>query len=187
MKPARPDFVAVAEVLGPHGVQGRVKVRPLTDFPDRLRELREVRVTRRDGLGVRSETHRVTSVETHGDGSIVIGLEGCGTREQAAKFRGARLEIPTAEVRPLPPGRYYHFQVVGLVVRDEGGRVLGRVRDILETGANDVFVVAPDGAGSPRDEILLPALKSVILSIDAERGEMVVRPLLEWSGEGGAR
>jgi 16S rRNA processing protein RimM len=70
--------------------------------------------------------------------------------------------------------------VVGLEVRDEGKQVLGRVREILETGANDVFVVTPDGGGGLKNEMLIPALKDVVLKIDLGTGQMVVRPPRAW-------
>ena len=77
------------------------------------------------------------------------------------------------EVLPLPKGHYYHYQIVGLLVETEGGTVLGRVTEVLETGSNDVYLVKDDQGR----EFLLPALKEVIRDIDLEKGLMLVRPL----------
>ncbi len=178
---AGPEHVAVGFVLGAFGPAGLVRVRPLTDFPDRLLELDRVRVVQESPVVFRSEWRAITSVRRHGGGDFVFELEGLTTRDQAIALGGARLEIPGTEVKSLPPGHYYRFQVVGLEVRDEESQVLGRVREILETGANDVFVVAPDGGGS-KDEILIPALKDVVLKIDLGAGQMVVRPPRAWDG-----
>ncbi|MEW6032707.1 MAG: ribosome maturation factor RimM [Bacillota bacterium] len=174
-----PEFVAVGLVVGAADVTGAVSVRSLSDFPERLLELEEVRVTSTGPLGRRSEWRKVVSAERRGD-RYALKLEGVAGREQAAALRGAVLEIPVAEVRPLPPGHWYRFEIIGLEVVDETGRRLGRVRDILETGANDVYVVLPDGAEGARDEILLPALKDVVLEVDLEAGRMVVRPPRVW-------
>lgn len=179
---AGPEHVAVGFVLGAFGPAGLVRVRPLTDFPERLLELGRVRLVHEGPVVFRSEWRAVTSVRRHGGGDFVFELEGLTNRDQAIALGGARLEIPGTEVKSLPPGHYYRFQVVGLEVRDEGNQVLGRVREILETGANDVFVVAPDGGGGLKSEMLIPALKDVVLKIDLGTGQMVVRPPRTWDG-----
>jgi 16S rRNA processing protein RimM len=176
MKPAAgPDYVTVGEVLGAFGAQGLVKVRPLTDFPERVPELETVRLEASGPLGKPPEVRRVVSCVPHGGGLFVLGLEDVTTREHATSLLGLRLQIPVAEVRPLPAGQFYRFEIVGLEVRDEAGCVLGRVRDILETGANDVYVVAAGENARTKDEILVPALKQVVLKIDPGAGVMVVR------------
>lgn len=174
-----PEYVTVGLVLRAFGASGQVKVRALTDFPDRLLELKRVRVKRSGPMAGRPEWREVATVEEQGDGGFVLRLEGVASREQAAALLGSELEIEAGEVRPLPPDRFYRFQVVGLTVKDEAGRTLGKVGDVLETGANDVFVVVPEDGG-PRAEILIPALRDVVLALDLQAGEMVVRPLRPW-------
>lgn len=187
MRPPRgkPEFIAVGLVLGAYGARGDVRVRALSDFPDRLRELEKVRVTRDAGrVTSRAEWRAVESAERHGE-DYVLRLEGVSERNAAAALHGALLEIPAAEVRPLPPGSFYRFEVVGLEVMDESGRRLGRVSDVLETGANDVYVVtregvAPEGGKGRRDEILVPALREVVLELNPTAGRMVVRLPRVW-------
>ncbi len=177
---AAPDHVAVGEVLGAFGVRGQVRVRPLTDFPERLLELERVRVKRPGALARAPEWRAVSASEAQGDGHCVLTLEGVSSREAAGALSGSFLEIEAAEVKPLPPDRYYRFQLLGLEARDESGRALGRVSDVLETGANDVFVIMPEGGRGPRDELLLPAVRDVVLRIDTEAGVLVVRPQPSW-------
>jgi len=180
---SHPEFIAVGVVLGPVGRSGALKVRPLSEFPGRLLELEKVRVTKRSSLAQgSSEWRRVTSAKEAGS-STVLTLEGVSTREQAATLRGAFLEIPVGQVKPLPEGSWYRFQLLGLRVEDEAGRVLGTVRDIIETGANDVFVVAPESSRGGRDEMLVPALKDVVLTVDPDAGRMVVRPQRVWGDD----
>ena len=80
--------------------------------------------------------------------------------------------MPTDEVVKLPPGTFFWHQIIGLRVKDRDGAVIGIVSEIVPTGANDVYVVkTADG------ELLLPAIKDVVLEIDPERGAMVVQLL----------
>ncbi len=174
-----PEFVSVGMVLGASGVSGAVGVRPLTEFPERLLELGRVRVSPTGPAGPRPQWRDVLSSEKKGD-VFVLTLDGVTGREEAAALRGALLEIPVGEVKPLPPGHYYRFEIIGLEVSDESGRTLGVVRSILETGANDVYVIGPEGGADSRDELLIPAIKDVVLEIDLAAGRMVVRPQPVW-------
>lgn len=173
----------IGEVLGAVGLGGEVRVRPLTDFPDRLLELDEVRLRRRGpGAAKRVELRRVVRVERRGT-AFILAIEGVVSRELAAGLAGATLEIPLSQAQELPEGRYYRFDLIGLAVEDEEGRPLGRVREIIETGANDVFVVTPDEAQDRREETLIPALKETVLVLDPAAGRMVVRRPRVWGEE----
>jgi 16S rRNA processing protein RimM len=101
----------------------------------------------------------------------LLHVEACSDREAAEAFRGAEVRLRLEEAAPLPEGRFYRWQVIGLQVVTEEGRALGVVREILETGANDVYIVAPESGR----ELLLPAITSVVRQIDLEGGKMVVR------------
>ena len=83
--------------------------------------------------------------------------------------------MPREELMPLPEGRYYIFEIEGLRVEDTDGNYLGEVKEVLQPGANDVYVVAKEGV----PDVLLPALKDVVLSIDLEKQLMIVDPP-EW-------
>lgn len=170
----------IGEVMGAVGLDGAVRVRPLTDFPDRLLDLGQVRLARGyPGGGVRAEVRRVLHSERRG-ASFVMVFEGVGSREAAGALAGSRLEVPMGEAHQLPAGHYYRFQLVGLLVEDETGRRIGRVREIIETGANDVLVVTPDQPAGPRDETLVPALKETVQEIDLDAGRIIVKLLPIW-------
>jgi 16S rRNA processing protein RimM len=155
-------LLAVGRVLRPHGVRGEMVLEVLTDFPERLAENETVY------LGEAAAPRLLRRVRFHRS-RLLIELEDCLTLEAAEALRGQLVQIKEAQVAPLPPGRYYQHQIIGLEVIADTGEELGKVTEILETGANDVYVVT--GAGG---EVLLPALRSVVLEIDLAAHRMRV-------------
>ena len=103
---------------------------------------------------------------------VVLTLEGIEDRDAAEALRGWLVQVPENEAWKLPKGQYYWHQIIGLEVITKDGRRLGSVADILETGANDVYVVKREDG-----ELLLPAIKDVVKKISPERGEMIVELL----------
>ena len=103
---------------------------------------------------------------------VLLKLEGCDDRDAAASLRSEWLQVPEEQGIPLADGEYYLYQLVGLDVYTEGGRHLGQIWEVLETGANNVFVVH-----GPLGEVLIPDITEVVLSIDFEAQEVLVRPL----------
>ena len=101
---------------------------------------------------------------------ILLQLDGITTREDAKTYLGMELTIPKSEGGPNPPGRYFHYQLIGLKVFDEDEVYLGELVEVIETGANDVYVVAKEG----QRDILLPVVTSVIKMIDVGRSRMNV-------------
>ena len=89
-------------------------------------------------------------------------------------YRGVPVRISGDQARPLAPGEFFLYQVIGLAVVDEAGQALGRVTDLMETGAHDIFVVT----GQNGTDQLIPHHPDVVLKIDPAAGRMVVRPLL---------
>jgi 16S rRNA processing protein RimM len=162
-----PAYVVVGRITRPHGIRGELRMVPDTDFPDRLASLSEA-VLLKDG---RPTPVRVASVRPHGT-DVLIKLAGIDSITTAEVWRGAELAVPRAQAPQLPQGRHYVFEVVGLRVITEAGQEVGTVREVLRTGSNDVYIVR----GGDR-EYLIPAISSVVLSIDPAAGRMVIRPL----------
>jgi 16S rRNA processing protein RimM len=102
-------------------------------------------------------------------GMAYLRLSGIDDREAAAELGGRLLSIPESELEPLPEGQYYRFQLIGLSVVSRDGEELGRVTEVLSTGANDVYVVRGE-----RGELLLPATDEVVREIDLETGRMLI-------------
>lgn len=169
MKDSR-DWVIIGEITRPHGVQGAVRVTMHTDYPHRFDSLAEVWVGRDD-----AEPRRMDfTLAGRQKKQIICSLGGIESREAAEKLRGMLLMIPREEAAQLPPGHYYIFDLVGLAVYTVNGEYLGRLKEVLQPGANDVYVV--EAAASGKD-ILLPAIQDVILDVDLSRGRMSVRLL----------
>ena len=163
---ADPAYVVVGRIVRPHGLRGELRMVPDTDFPERLARLSEA-VLLKDG---RPTPVRVASVRPRGT-DVLIKLAGIDSMSSAEVWRGAELAVPRAQAAALPQGRHYVFEVVGLRVITESGREVGTVREIIRTGSNDVYIVQ----GGDR-EYLIPAISSVVLSIEPAAGRMVIRP-----------
>jgi 16S rRNA processing protein RimM len=93
------------------------------------------------------------------------------SREEAASWAGAALFVDAGTLPPLEDGVYYEFEMIGLDVVTVDGEALGRVEEIVETGANDVIVVR-----GPKGEVLLPSLEAVVRKVDLEMGCITVDP-----------
>ncbi|MBI4496485.1 MAG: 16S rRNA processing protein RimM [Chloroflexi bacterium] len=158
-----PERVVVGRVLGTWGLRGDLRVQPLTDNPERFQPGQTVWLR---GVPRRIEASRAQK------GQVILKLSGVARAEEAEALRGEVLEVPIAEVPALSEDWYYHFQLVGLQVWTEDGRFLGAIADILETGANDVYIVR----GADR-EYLIPAIAEVVQQVDLEAGRMTIREL----------
>ncbi len=161
------EQITIGKIVKPFGVKGEVRVESLSDVPGRFEGLKAVTLESPTG---RTLSTAVTRVRRGGPDSYVLGLESFSTPEEAAVFRGALLKIPRGQTPPLPEGHYYEFELIGLTVLEEGGRVLGTLDDIVETPGGHVFV-----AHSDRGEVLIPATRTTVASVDVGRGIMVVR------------
>jgi 16S rRNA processing protein RimM len=156
----------VGRILGPHGLDGTFRLEVMTHFPERLVSLRQVY------LGDEQRTRRVRAAQLHPPYAL-MRVAGIATPEEVRPFQGMLVAIDHSQAAPLGPGEYYHWQIIGAAVVDEDGQALGVVAEILETGANDVYVVRrPAG-----DEILLPAIAEVIRAVDTDRGVITVHLL----------
>jgi 16S rRNA processing protein RimM len=156
----------IGRVLSAHGIRGELKCRIVTDFPTR-------RFKRGSSVTIRGESHVVEAARIQGD-MVLLKLAGLTDRDVAQSFGGAEIEVPTAAAGPPPKGQFYWHQVIGLEVEDAiTHEVFGRVADILETGANDVYVVKSANG----KEILVPAIKDVVKQIDPAAGRILIEPL----------
>lgn len=167
---APPEGLVIGVLVGPHGTQGEVKLRPLTEFPERIADLKELRLRFPDGA---EERLRVQAARLH-KGMYLMTLEGVTTREDAEDIRGAEVWIDPDQAAPLPEGRYYQHQILGLRVVTPDGEELGHVRDILETGPNDVYVAG---------RYMIPATHDAVLRLAPEEGVLVVRSKEYLEGE----
>ena len=153
-------MIRVGQVMGAYGVDGAVKVIPLTDFDDRFQAGSKL---------VLEGGERVVQWSRTAGGELVVKLEGVDNRTMAELFRGRYLEIGAEDARPPGEGRFFHHQLIGLAVSTESGQTLGAIAEILERPANDVWV-SKEG----RVEYLIPATKDAVLTVDLEAKRVVV-------------
>lgn len=160
-----PVFLAIGFLRRPHGITGEMIMDILTDFPERIHQGKTVYV------GEDHEPLQIDSLRGH-DRAMLIHFAGIQTPEEAGRLRNKNVFTMASELPQLPEGEYYHHQLVGLMAVDENGNHLGTLSEILETGANDVYVIKTSSGG----EILLPAIEDVILKVNLDQGTISVRP-----------
>jgi 16S rRNA processing protein RimM len=163
---SEPVFLAVGKLRRPHGLRGEIAMEIYTDFPERLHPGVQLYLGE-DHLPIRLE-----NVRQHQE-LLLVTLDGFQTREAVGTWRNTIVYVLTLDRPALDEGEYYHHQLIGLRVFDENGEYLGRIEDILETGANDVFIVRADD----QTEFLLPYLDSLVIKIDLEGGKYYTRLL----------
>ena len=104
--------------------------------------------------------------------ALIISFEGISNRAEAALLRKAVIEVQGNDLPALPENKFYHRQILGLVVVTSEGKKIGQITEIIETGSNDVYVVK----GSEK-EYLIPAIKDVISCIDLSSGTITITPM----------
>ena len=157
---------AVGVITKPHGIRGEVKVHVLSDDPDRLSDLKEVEA---DG----PKYHGMLTMEgvRYFKGQAIVKFRGFDTMDDTMPLLRAQLLIPREEALPLEEREYYIGDLIGMQVYQEDGRLLGTLRDVLQTGANDVYEVSTEEYG----DILIPAIRECIRDVSVEEGSMTVR------------
>lgn len=156
------DEVLIGEVLRPHGFSGELKIYPLTTDPERFLKLQEVILRN----GEIDQHFKIITARVQMD-LVFLTIEGIDSIDQAEKYRGCEVRINRSEVPPLKEGWYY-FELEGMQVY-EGDILLGTLSQVLETGANDVYLVK-----GTKGEICVPALKSVVKHVDVSGRRMDV-------------
>jgi len=163
-----PMFLVIGRLRRPHGVMGEIGMEVLTGFPERIRK---------GGTLLVGENHRelvIEGIRPHGDG-LLLKFVGFSSRDEVSVLVNELIYKSASNLPRLPEGEYYHHDLIGLEVVSDTGQTLGKLVEILETGANDVYrIIADDGK-----EILLPAIESVILKVSLDEGRMTVRQQ-EW-------
>jgi 16S rRNA processing protein RimM len=160
-------YLAIGRIIAPHGIRGEVKVEVLTDFPERFKPGVHAFL----GVGTEdSEARRVKIVAARPHkGGFLVKLDIVPDRNAAELVRNRYLLIPAADAMPLGEHENYLHDLMGLEVETTDGQHLGELREVLFTNANDVYVVR-----GPAGEVLLPAIRDVVLQVDLSARRMVV-------------
>ena len=156
------EYLMIGEITKPQGVRGEVKVRPCTCDPDRFEGLDTVYVKRGDAYApIRITVNRLAP------DAVFMNIEGVTDRDQAEKLRGTLIYIDRAHAGALDEDTTFLCDLYGLRGQVDDGRDLGELKDVMQPGGNDVYVFR-----GPLGEVLVPALKSVVLAVDLESGVM---------------
>lgn len=154
--------VAVGEINSPWGIKGHVKVTPLTSNPERLQPKQQVFV------GDLSLT--ITDAKIVGK-IPVVQFSSFTTRNSVESLKGSLIEILEKDLPKLPENIFYIHDIVGLTVFTDDDEVVGEIIEVLQTGANDVYVIRPSNG----KDVLIPALESVIVAIKIEDESLIIR------------
>ena len=158
----------VGVIVKTHGIKGEVKVYPTTYSPLRFEELTHVKL--KSGKTVRElDIEQVRFFKN----LVILKFKGIDNINDVEQYKGADLYIPREEGQELGEGEYYIADIIDIRVVTDTGEELGTVRDVLETGANDVYIVKRKG----QKDLLLPATEECILDVDIEQNVMTVHLL----------
>jgi 16S rRNA processing protein RimM len=155
----------MAKIVGVHGVTGTNKIFSYAESLSIFTPGLSILVCRPDGL---ERNYEINWVKPHARVAL-LSLNGVTNRDQAKALVGSELYFEKARLPKLAEGVYYWFDLIGLQVYTAENKYIGRLDSIIDTGSNDVYVVRCN-----QKEILIPAIESVILSIDIEQKQMRV-------------
>lgn len=162
------EYFELGQIVNTFGVKGEVKVKPYTDNVEQFETLKSVLVVKN------KETieMKILSAKFH-KGMILLKLEGVNDMNDAEKLRGSIIKIHRKDARQLEEGEYFIADIIGSDVYTDTGDYLGKVDDIYNSGAQDIYVVK-DELGK---QVLLPSIKEVILNVDIENQKVTVHLL----------
>lgn len=156
-------YLIIGRVLKPWSYRGELKIEILTDYPNRFASLQKVY------LGDDAKPFLVERAHLHGK-HVLLKLQGIDSTEAAAKLRDQLVHVARQDAVELPKGQHFIHELIGLRVITTEGVTLGTIEEVIDTRANDVYVVR-DGTR----EILIPATEEIVKEIAVERGEMVIK------------
>lgn len=160
------DYVYIGRVANTHGVRGDIKVFPTTDDPQRFKKLKKVIIE--DARGG-EQTYHISGVK-YVNKFVVLNLKEIEDMDSALRLKQGIVKIDRKHALPLEEDEYYIQDLMGMEVFLEDGEKLGDLREVLFTGANDVYIVDLLDGG----EVLLPAIRQCVLDINVKKNKMVV-------------
>lgn len=162
------DFLLIGTIVAPFGVRGQVKVKAFTDRPDHIaRNVRTILV------GESRTEHTLRRLIEHKPGVLIADIHGVTSREAAEELRGEEVYIRAADAAPLDPDEYFIHDLIGLAAETEDGQAIGKVRDVMETGAGNILVITRQGSA----DALVPMVRDFIAALDIPGGKVVIRPI----------
>jgi 16S rRNA processing protein RimM len=165
----KPDYLIIGEILRPHGIRGELRLKILTDYPERISKIKTVYIGH-DATQSDVPSYSVQSARLHQQ-FLLLTLKEVQDRNEAETLRGQLVMVDIDDAVPLEDDEIYLYELIGLTVKTETGQELGTIKDVLETGANDVYVVSSRQYG----ELLIPAHEETIIEIDTDAETVTVK------------
>lgn len=162
------ELLQVGVITTTHGVRGEVKVFPTTDDPARFKKLKQVILD----TGKEKIELEIAGVKFFKN-LVILKFKGIDDINDVEKYRKKSLYVTRENAVKLKKNEYFIADLIGLKVSSDEGEDLGQISDVLQTGANDVYVISKDGA----DELLVPAIRECIKNVDVEGGTMEIHLL----------
>ncbi len=159
------EMLKVGVITSTHGVRGEVKVFPTTDDPARFRKLRKVILD----TGKESLSLTIQNVKFFKQ-FVIVKFEGIDDINDSEKSKKYPLDVSREDAVPLEEDEYFIADMIGLAAETEDGEYFGILKDVIITGANDVYVIDSERHG----EVLIPAIKECILDVDVRSGRMKI-------------
>lgn len=159
------EYFEVGQIVNTFGIKGQLKVKPFTDDMERFEELKTVYICKKNEM----KKVEIEDVK-YNKQCVLLKVKGIEDLTEAEKYKGLFLKIDRKDAKKLPKDTYFIADILGLEVYTDEGELLGKVDDIFQTGANDVYVVK-DELGK---QILLPSIPEVLKEIDLEKGKVIV-------------
>lgn len=158
------QFLQVGVISSTHGIRGEVKVFPTTDDPARFKKLKKVFLD----TGRERKEVEIQSVKFFKQ-FVILKFTGIDNINDVAGYKGKRLMVPREHAVSLEKDEYYIGDLIGMEVFTEGEK-FGVLKDVMETGANEVYIIDSDKYG----EVLIPAIKQCVLDVDVENNRMKI-------------
>ena len=162
------DLLQVGVITSTHGIRGEVKVFPTTDDPNRFRKLKQVILD----TGKEQLDMEIASVKFFKN-QVIVKFKGIDDINDVEKYRKAGIYVTRENAVPLGENEYFIADLIGLRVISDEEEELGVIDDVLQTGANDVYIVKKEQT----PDLLIPAIKDCIKNVNIEEGTMVVHLL----------
>lgn len=162
------NMLQVGVITATHGIKGEVKVFPTTDDIKRFDYLKKVFIDSREGL-IQAKVAGVRYFKN----LVILKFKGINDINDVEKYKKCPLLVTREDAVPLEEGEYYITDIIGINAVSDDGVVLGTIKDVLQTGANDVYIIQTED----KKEILVPAIKQCILNVDLDKKEMKIHLL----------
>ena len=166
-QPHPDELLLVGQITLPHGVRGQVKLHAITNRPEHLERVKTIFV------GEGRTPYKLTKIAAHKGPVMIASIGGVGSRDAAEALRGQEVFIRQSDAAPLDEDEYYLHDLPGLAVQTVDGAEIGVVKEVIETGANDVLVVTRTAGG----EVLIPMIRDVVKALDLPGKLITIEPM----------